>query len=450
MMKIKKTSVIIYSAFFVFLSLSFAQRDIQKPYSEKQRPGRYAYRLGNYQSPLPSIQVRQEYAHDQILVRFRPTIAQRNIDNLISSFFLQKIKTIPVADVYQLKIPDDTSVEEMIYILNQDQRIEYAGLNYIARITATPNDTFFSYQYALHNSGQEIGVPGSPQGSARADIKATTAWEESKGKEDVVIAVIDTGIDMAHPDLNDKIVSPGYDWVNGDEDATDDQGHGTFVAGIAAAETNNSEGIAGVAWNCKLLPLKTMDAEGEGFYSDIVDAIYYAVDNGADVINLSLGGPYNDPLMEEAVRYAVQNDVVVAASAGNDAEPVLYPAAYDNCLAVAATDYDDNRVWWSNFGPEIDVSAPGVRIISTVPTWYFGEGSIPYGFGGGTSFSCPHVAGMAALIRSEKPWLTAEQIMLIIRYSADDINELELPGFDEETGYGRINMENGIVPIELQ
>lgn len=454
MMEKKKTSIFILSALFIFFSMNFTQKEIQKPPGEKYRPGQHLYQLGTFQKKPPSMKGRMEYAPDQILVRFKPTISQRNISSLIASFSSQKIKRIPVVDVYLLQIPDGSSVEEMIYILNQNRLVEYAGPNYIARITATPNDTFFDYQYALHNSGQDIGVPGSPQGSARADIKATSAWEESKGIEEVVIAIIDTGVDMAHPDLNDKIVSLGYDWVNGDADATDDQGHGTFVAGIAAAETNNNEGIAGVAWNCKILPLKVMDAEGEGYYSDIIDAIVYAVDNGADVINLSLGGFFDDPLMEEAVQNAVQNDVVVVAAVGPPegypAGPVTYPAAYDDCLAVAATDYDDDRAWWSNFGPEVDVAAPGERIISTVPTWYFGEGSIPYGFGGGTSFSCPHVAGMAALIKSEKPWLTAEQVMNVIRYSADDINESELPGFDEDVGYGRINMEKALVPIELK
>lgn len=453
-MKTKKTNIVIFSAFFIFLSMNFTQRKIDRHPGRKSQLDRPLLELGTFQKTPPSMKDAAKYAPDQILVRFKPTISQRNISSLISSFSSWQIRRIPVVNVYQLKIPDDSTVEEMIYILNQNQLVEYAGPNYIARITVTPNDTFFNYQYALSNSGQDIGVPGSPQGIARADIKATSAWEETRGEEEIIIAVIDTGIDLEHPDLKDKIVSSGRDFVNDDMDATDDQGHGTFTAGIAAAETNNNEGIAGVAWNCKILPIKAMDAEGEGYYSDLIESIVYAVDNDADIINLSLGGSAHDSALEDAVKYAVQNDVVVVAAVGPpegyDTGPVMYPAAYDDCLAVAATDYDDDRADWSNFGPEVDVAAPGVRIISTVPTWYFGEGSIPYGFSDGTSFSCPYVAGMAALIKSEKPWMTAEQVMDVIRYSSDDINESEHPGFDDYVGYGRINMEKALVPIKLK
>jgi subtilisin family serine protease len=141
----------------------------------------------------------------------------------------------------------------------------------------------------------------------------------------------------------------------------------------------------------------------------------------------------------------------VIASVGNDAEGVLYPAAYDAyVLAVAATDYNDVRPSWSNTGPEVDVAAPGDLVLSTVPTWYFGPGSIPYGLGSGTSFACPHAAGMIALIISQKDWLTVDDLWNILRYTADDVNADELPGFDEEIGYGRINMDTAVVPINIK
>jgi subtilisin family serine protease len=227
------------------------------------------------------------------------------------------------------------------------------------------------------------------------------------------------------------------------------------VAGIAAAETHNSEGIAGVAWNCKILPVKVLDALGVGDEYDVADGIIWAADNGADVMNLSLGLPIESLVLEDAIKYAYDKDIVIVAAAGNY-DPfwgydVWYPAAYDDyCLAVAATDYDDERADFSNFGPEIDVAAPGARIISTVPTWYWGPDSFPYAWGDGTSMAAPHVAGLAALIKSVKPNLTAAQIMNVIRYSADDVNFVSNLGVDNYIGYGRINTAKALVPTVIK
>ncbi|GAG87547.1 unnamed protein product, partial [marine sediment metagenome] len=162
----------------------------------------------------------------------------------------------------------------------------------------------------------------------------------------IIIAILDTGVDMLHPDLDEKIHSSGYDFVNDDSDATDDEGHGTHVAGIAAAETHNDEGIAGVAWNCKILPVKVLDSLGLGEIGKLADAIIWAADNGADVMNLSLGIPIESLVLENAIKYAYDKDVVIVAAAGNYdpiwGSDVWYPAAYDDyCLAVAATDYND-------------------------------------------------------------------------------------------------------------
>jgi subtilisin family serine protease len=157
-----------------------------------------------------------------------------------------------------------------------------------------------------------------------------------------------------------------------------------------------------------------------------------------------------DDSLLDALRYAHEKGLTIAAAAGNDNTFVYYPAAYDAyCLAVAATDYDDARTWWSCYGPEVDVAAPGERILSIVPTWYWGPDYLPYAFGSGTSASTPHVAGLAALIKSLKPWLTADQIMDVIRYSSDDVNAGEDSGKDDYIGYGRINMEKALVPIKI-
>ncbi len=394
------------------------------------------------------------YVPGQVLVKFKPTLQNQLIDAAVAAYSSKKIKKIPRLEVYQLRIPKNITVEEMVYALNQNPDVEYAEPNFIARIALPPNDPLFRVQYALLNTGQELGIPGAPGGKAGADIKATTAWVETKGSADDIIASIDSGVDFSHPDLRNKVVSRGRDFVNNDFDATDDVGHGTFVAGIAAADTDNNEGVAGVAWNCRILPIKVIDENGEGDYSWLVEAIIWAADNGADVISISLGGEDSSDSLRDALQYAHDKGIVIAASAGNEGDSVLYPAAYDEyCLAVAATDYNDVRMSWSNSGPEVDVAAPGENVIGLVPTWFWPSqgypGEIPYALGSGTSASAPHIAGMAALLKSVKPWLTADQVMDIIRYTADDVNSAENKGKDDFIGYGRINMEKALVPIKI-
>jgi subtilisin family serine protease len=392
----------------------------------------------------------QRYASNEVLVKFKSTLSEREVADLIKVYQSRTIKKIDKLDVYQIQIPENYSVEEMVYAFDRNPDVEYAEPNYIARITATPNDTLFQEQYALNNTGQTIGVPGSPSGTPRADIKAPEGWEETKGTNATIIAILDTGIDLIHPDLQSKVISGGRDFVNDDFDATDDNWHGTHVAGIAAAETNNNEGIAGVAWNCRLLPVKVLDQEGVGFYSWIADGIRWAADEGADVVCMSFGGPSEAGILRDALNYAKDAGTVLVASAGNDDESVYYPAAYDAyCIAVAATDYNDERPSWSNPGPEVDVAAPGVRIISCAPTWFWGPDSFPYGYADGTSQAAPHVAGLAALIKDLKPWLRPDEVMDIIRYTAEDVNSGSSPGFDELIGYGRINMDTALVPIKL-
>lgn len=445
------TLVIIYA---FFASASFQHFRFDRNKNPKRHLSQQEIKTLNKGRPYRSMGIR--YSPDQILVKFKPSVSEQAIISTIAAYQTKKMKRIPRLDIYQLQIQKGENVEEVLYAMSQNPDVEYAEPNYFAYLAETPNDTLFQYQYALDNSGQSIGIPGSPTGTAKADIKATSAWEETKGDEEVLIAIIDTGVDMEHPDIKNKIYSSGRDFVNDDSDATDDHGHGTHVAGVAAAETNNNEGVAGVAWNCKILPIKVVFVPDDPYeepyaeYGWLIEAIVWAVDNGAGVINLSLGGDVDTQSLKSAVKYAFENNVVVVAAVGNDGISVLYPAAYDDyCLAVAATDYDDLRLDWSNSGPEVDVGAPGERVIGPVPTWYWGPGSLPYGFGFGTSYAAPHAAGLAALIKSIKPWLKASEIMDVIRYSADDINESDYPGKDEFIGYGRLNMEKALVPIKI-
>jgi thermitase len=426
----------------------------------KQKKDSYFYqdRINNFNEGNPYRSDGMQYVPDQVLVKFKPSLSEEMREATVVAYQSRKIRRIPSIDIYQIHTPENVSVEEMLYLLERNPDVEYAVPNLIRHLAITPNDPLFSQQYALYNPGQAV-PPGSPQGIERPDIKASEAWEETMGDDDIIIAILDTGVDFDHPDLDDKIFSNGYDFVNDDSDPTDDHGHGTLVAGIAAAETNNGEGIAGVAWNCKILPIKIADAAGSVDVATEILGIERAVQNGAHVINLSIAGPgYSQP-ERDAIRDAYNNGVVVVGAAGNVGGGTEYPAAYDECMAVAATDIDDLRTDWSNYGPEIDVAAPGEGIIGPVPTWYWGPGSFPYASGDGTSMSAPHVAGLAALIISikgmeegdvlldENGILIVEDVMNIIRFTADDVNYANYSGRDDFIGYGRINMERALVPI---
>jgi subtilisin family serine protease len=387
----------------------------------------------------------------EVLVKFKPTVSVMMKASALAAFETRTVARIPQLDVYIIRIEGAATVDETVAAFRGSPDVEYAEPNVICRALVTPNDTLFKYQYALANTGQIIGqVPGSPQGKPSADIKATQAWEETKGLATVIIGIVDTGVDLTHLDLQSKIKASGRDFINGDLDASDDNGHGTMVAGIAAAATDNNEGIAGVAWNSMILPVKVLDASGNGPSDVVAQGIIWAADNGANVINLSLGSESPSLTLQSAVKYAYDKGVFIAAAAGNSNTAVDYPAAYHPyCFTVAATDYNDLRASWSNFGPEVDVAAPGDRILAPYPQALTPLGFIAYAYGSGTSMATPHVAGLAALLKGAKPWLTPAEIQAIIRYSSDDVNASTYVGRDDFLGYGRINMENALVPIKI-
>jgi thermitase len=391
------------------------------------------------------------YVQDRVLVKFRPSISAMSVRPTLAAYGSVQIASIPAIGVVKARVPARASVEEFLSALRRNPDVEYAEPDYRTSIQATPNDEYFWRQYALANNGDNNGPPGSPQPKAQADIKATTAWESTKGSADVIIGILDTGVDLNHPDIKNKLVSAGHDFFNNDDSADDDNWHGTHVAGIAAAETDNSQGIAGVAWNCRVLPVKIVGADGTGSYSTMIDGLVWAADQGVEVINLSVGGDEPSDSLRAALKYAFDKGVVIAAAAGNDATHVVYPAAYDDyVLAVAATDAADAVADFSTAGPEVDVAAPGVDVLSLIPTWYFGPDVPPYAFASGTSMATPHVAGFAALIKSLKPWLTVQEVMNVIRYTADDVNSGTLSGRDDKIGYGRINMQRALGPYQLK
>lgn len=281
-------------------------------------------------------------------------------------------------------------------------------------LDAAPNDPMYEKQWALDKIGAEF------------------AWKISSGS-DVTIAVIDSGVDLDHPEFSDR-VGEGYDFVNEDTVADDDYGHGTLVAGVAAAAANNGTGIAGLAWNAQIMPVKVLDDQGQGVSSDLTCALYWAADNGAHIVNISIISFGPSFGMQRALTYAADKDVLIFAAAGNlfeQGNPVTYPAAQENVIAVGATDSDDDHASFSSAGSFVDISAPGVSIYSLFPPSHDDYRSVR-----GTSLATPHGAGLAALVLSIAPSFSPEEVESIIQGSAVDLGET---GQDDKFGHGRID-----------
>lgn len=292
--------------------------------------------------------------------------------------------------------------------------IEYAEPNYRFRaLEVIPNDPYFhSYQY-----GPQL-------------IQAPAAWEVTTSTPDIRIAVVDTGVQLTHPDLSGKLVS-GYDFVSNDSIPDDPNGHGTHAAGIAAAATNNGRGIAGIAPNASILPVRVLDQAGNGSLDQVARGIIYAADQGVQVINLSLGAPYRAYTLQRAVEYAWNRGAVVVAAAGNDNSNTLnYPAAYPHVIAVASVDANDRKSTFSNYGDWVDVAAPGSEILSTYP-------NNNYAYLSGTSMAAPHAAGLAALLASQGK--SNEEIRNTILSRSDPI-----PGTGVYWVHGRINADKAV------
>ncbi|MDY6875739.1 MAG: S8 family serine peptidase [Chloroflexota bacterium] len=278
-------------------------------------------------------------------------------------------------------------------------------------------------------------------------VSAPEAWGLSTG-QDILIAVVDTGADLEHPDLAGKVRTDiDYDFVNDDAVAADDHGHGTHVSGIAAAATDNGLGVSGVGWEANILPLKVLDENGDGWVADIVAAIRHAADNGADVINMSLGPLETAPCpayLQEAVDYAYARGVLLVAAGGNSGTQAdIFPANCGHVLGVAATTSSDERASYSSYGSHVSVAAPGSSIYSTGWT---GDGGTDctsgYCHKSGTSMATPHVAGLAALLYSRYPTYTPDQVASAILDNADDLGT---PDWDMYTGCGRISAHQSLL-----
>jgi thermitase len=293
------------------------------------------------------------------------------------------------------------------------------------------------------SSGSTVGALWTPNDSmlleqwSLATMNVPAAWDITRGSG-VTVAVLDTGVDYDHPDLRDKVIK-GHDFVGKDEDPMDEEGHGTHVSGVIAANADDGYGIAGIAPNAKILAVRVLDKSGSGDYSWVANGIVYAVQHGAKVINLSLGGPDASPLLESAVNYAAARGVTVACASGNEtAKLVGYPARYDSCFSVGATGLDDEHADFSNIGPGLDIAAPGVQILSSTPggnheAW------------DGTSMASPAVAGLAALLASQG--LGRRAILSDMQSTAADLGA---PGTDKVFGAGRIDIGAAVLAASRQ
>lgn len=343
--------------------------------------------------------------------------------------------TVDLQGIYRLRLQPHVDVRHVIALLEMQPSVIFAEPDYVAHIIATPNDTRFNQQWGL------------------TKINAPAAWNMVTGSEEVVVAVIDSGIDLNHPDLVTQLWrNPGEIAGNGIDDDNnghiddihgwnivddnnmldDNTGHGTQIAGEIAAATNNGQGVAGVCWNCRLMVVKVVQSGGIANYSDIAAGIAYAVEKGAEVINLSLGGYSQSATLQTAVAAASETAVVVAGAGNDNTNNPFYPAAYQEyALAVAGTSSTDSKVATSNYGAWIDVTAPGESIMTT-----FDGGD--YGSTSGTSVAAPFASGLAGLLRSQHPEWSADTIRAHIIQSTDNI-DVQNPGYVGMLGAGRID-----------
>ena len=380
-----------------------------------------------------------------------------------------KMGMADISRLYLMHFSKELEMYEVIELYQATGYFEFVEPDYIGfafGVTSDtfPNDPFFYRQWYLYNdSSFTLSTPAYD-----ADIDMELGWLIETGKESVVLAIMDGGIRIDHPEFEgrlwvNKSEIPGngkdddyngysddvngYDFAYGDGDPSDDNGHGTAVAGLAAATGNNNSGYAGVDWNCKIMNCKVLEATGWGYYSVWIEGIYYAVNHGAHVINMSLGGESSSLGMAQAVEYAEANLVLVVAAMGNDGVgKSYYPAAIKNVIAVGSTDSDDKRsvdflgkgTGGSNYGNHIDLVAPGNYIYILD---HFNAFNYNY-FGAGTSFSTPLVSGVASLLKAQDPARSPAEIRNILRMRSDDMIGLsgeDTPGWDRYYGYGRLN-----------
>jgi len=404
-----------------------------------------------------------EYVEGELLVKLADGINSVAVAPLRVSVNATIKKTIPQLnlEVWSLPVQNEAGLLDVIRVISTDQNIIYAEPNYIQKAIGIPNDSRFNDLWGMHNTGQTSGTPN-------ADIDAVEAWDTFTGSHDVVVAVIDTGVDYNHVDLVDNrwvnvaerdgdsgvdddgngFIDDvyGYDFAYGDSDPMDSHSHGTHCSGTIGGVGNNSTGVAGVSHVVRIMAVRFIRDDGYGTTDAAISSIIYAVDNGAQILSNSWGGGPFEQALEDAIIYAHDHNVLFVAAAGNGGYDGIgddndmtphYPSNYDvpNVMSVAATDHNDARASFSNYGLEsVDLGAPGVNIWSTVP-------GNSYSSFNGTSMATPHVSGAAALLLGYNPDLTALELKSIIMDSVDPVASMS--GITV-TG-GRLNINNALM-----
>ncbi len=422
-----------------------------------------------------------EYAPNQLIVQFSPQKAHPAaspfdrpvLRALNRRYGLQSTRLTgnrQNRNTYLLQFSGKPEVPELAQAYAATGYFEYVEPNYrgygggqAMSPPIQPSDAYYSRQWSFDNTGAFNLSPSTQD----ADIDMDLALDIERGSPGVTVAILDSGVKLDHPEFNGRIWSNvsdpfngqdddqngyvddtrGWDFAYEDNDPADDFGHGTNVAGIIGANGNNNIGYAGIDWNCRLMILKILDDSNFGLYSWWADAIYYAVDHGAQIINMSVGGTSNSNLLREAVAYAHQNGVtIVACMMNTNSDQPYYPAAFEQTIAVGATDPDDRRTapfFWdagsgSNYGSHLDLIAPGNYIYGL----HYRSNTNYNTYWGGTSQAAPHVAGVAALLLAQSPGRTPEELREILTGTAEDgvgSEEEDSPGWDPYYGHGRLN-----------
>lgn len=366
----------------------------------------------------------------ELLVKIGTPAAEDTLRAALLEASLQDLGPLEIDGWHKFAVPKGQELEWATRLVEAGLA-EYAEPNYRVYIAATPDDPLWNLQWNM------------------LQINAPAGWDITTGDQEVIIAILDTGIDLTHPDLGPKLVS-GKNYINISAPPNDDHGHGSHVAGIAAAVTNNGIGVAGVNWQARLMPVKVLNAAGSGSMDDLAQGVRHAADNGARIINMSLAGWTHSQILHDALRYAaLQKGCILVAAAGNCAQgggncpqgqinPVAYPASYDEVISVGAVTSLDVWATYSGHKDYLDISAPGGsdtnKIIST---------SINSGFNllHGTSMATPHVAGLAGLIWAVNPSLNREQVWGLIRDTAAKVGaDPYVAGRNDKYGYGRIDV----------
>jgi|GEM_PF-2108892 len=366
------------------------------------------------------------YLNESKRVNVRPLLRDLSVARALTAHGLDRIMLVT-------GLPADRDMEALAWQLQQDfgDEIEYAEPDYIGYGSAVPNDPKYTQQWGP------------------AKIRMSLAWDITTGSSDIVIGHLDSGVASEHPDFAGALLD-GYDFVNEDSDPGDDHGHGSNTGGIIVARMNDGVGIAGICPECSLLPLKVLDDDNTGYYSWWVKAIEYGISHGVDVFNMSLGGVAESASLQDAIKAAHDAGIVIVACMMNaNGDTPYYPAAYDETIAVGATDSGNDRAvapnWGSNYGSHIDVVAPGAGILGPAKD---GSGFEQWS---GTSQAAPHVAGLAGLMLSLRSDLSTGTVRNILRSTATDrIGDAgeDTPGWDRYFGYGQIDAPEALQQVQ--